>query len=109
MARTPSDTECASVSVTRSDSDSGRVASGLSPYGVASFCTLGWRLGVTRVEWSAFYPAPALPTCCRCPRDALEELAGNQPDATTLLGFSPIGAFPAYEPWRQGGRECAVR
>ena len=44
MARTPSDPSCASVSVTsasvsvtRSDTESGRVASGLSPYGVVSF------------------------------------------------------------------------
>ena len=38
MARTPSNLDCVSVSVTRSVSSvSGRVASGLSPYGVVSF------------------------------------------------------------------------
>ena len=40
--------------------DSGRVASGLSPHGVASFVhPLGWGSGETRVEWSAIYPVPA--------------------------------------------------
>ena len=52
-------------------------------------CTLGWRLGDTRVEWSAIYPVPALSTCCRCPRDALEELADDQSDKTTPLGSLP--------------------
>ena len=52
-------------------------------------CTLGWRLGDTRVEWSAIYPVPALSTCYRCPRDALEELADDQSDKTTPLGSLP--------------------
>ena len=37
---------------------SGRMASGLSPRGVASFYTLGRGLRSTRVEWSAIYPVP---------------------------------------------------
>jgi len=39
--------------------ESGRVASGLSPHGAASFYTLGWGSGLSRVEWSAIYPVPA--------------------------------------------------
>ena len=39
--------------------ESGRVASGLSPHGAASFCMLGWGSGLSRVEWSAIYPVPA--------------------------------------------------
>ena len=42
-----------------SPSVSGRMASGLSPHGVASICTLGWGSGLSRVEWSAIYPVPA--------------------------------------------------
>ena len=49
----------------------GVVPSGLSPRGVASFYTLGWGSGVTRVEWSAIYPVPAphlFPTSSGAPR-----------------------------------------
>ena len=55
---------------------SGRVASGLSPRGVASFYTLGRGLRMTRVEWSSIYPVPApLPVldpqqCPTCPHPA---------------------------------------
>ena len=42
-----------------SPSVSGRMASGLSPHGAASFYTLGWGSGLSRVEWSAIYPVPA--------------------------------------------------
>ena len=52
-------------------------------------CTLGWVLRDTRVEWSAIYPVLASSTCCRCPRDALEELADDQSDNTTPLGSLP--------------------
>ena len=69
-------------------------------------CTLGWRLGDTRVEWSAIYPVPALSTCYRCPRDALEEFADDQSDKHLLWALFPGGPLPAYEPRRQGGREC---
>ena len=42
-----------------SPSVSGRMASGFSPRGVASFVhALGWGSGVPGVEWSAIYPGP---------------------------------------------------
>ena len=51
---------------------SGRMASGLSPRGVASFVhALGWGSGVPGVEWSAIYPVPAphlFPTSSGAPR-----------------------------------------
>ena len=56
--------------------ESGRVASGFSPRGVASFYTLGRGLRTTRVEWSSIYPVPApLPVpdpqqCPTCPHPA---------------------------------------
>ena len=53
-------------------SGSGRMASGLSPRGVASFVhPLGWGSGVSRVEWFAIYPVPAphvFPTSSGAPR-----------------------------------------
>ena len=59
---------CASVSVCErvrgvsadGRRDLGRWPSGLSPYGVSSFCTLGWGRRVTRVEWSSIYPVLVL-------------------------------------------------
>ena len=50
--------------------ESGRVASGLSPHGAASFYTLGWGSGVAGVEWSAIYPGPCptpVPDSQQCP------------------------------------------
>ena len=39
--------------------ESGRMASGFSPRGVASFVhALGWGSGVPGVEWSSIYPGP---------------------------------------------------
>ena len=92
MARTPSDTECASVSVTRSDSESGRVASGISPYGVSSFCTLGWGRRVTRVEWSSIYPVLVLQPVT----GALEGDLGGLAAAVypTGLCLSPLSSLP---------------
>ena len=74
---------------------SGRMASGLSPRGVASFYTLGWGSGVTRVEWSAIYPVPAphlFPTpssapCALTPQGC-DCLSGGLHGASPLLAVS---------------------
>ena len=87
---------------------SGRMASGLSPYGVASFVHA--RLGVRGYQGRMVsnLPSPCPSTCYRCPDGALWWLASARTKRPTM-GFSLIGALPAFEPRRQGGRECAVR
>ena len=84
---------------------SGRVASGLSPRGVTSFVHA--RLGVrgNQGRMVCNLPSPCPSTCYRCPDGALWWLASAKTKRPTM-GFSLIGALPAYEPRRQGGREC---
>ena len=123
MARTPDNHDCASVSCASVSSDSrpcgrrclavwplesGRVASGLSPRGVASFVHA--RLGVRGNQGRMVSNLPSLcpSTCHRCPDGALWWLASAR-TIRPSMGFPLIEAFPAYEPRRQGGRECAVR
>ena len=85
---------------------SGRVASGISPYGVSSFCTLGWGRRVTRVEWSSIYPVLVLQPVTGAPRVTW----GGWPQPSTLqvyacpLVFSPSGPF---RPLNHGGKAVA--
>ena len=85
--------------------------SGLSPRGAASFVHA--RLGAKGYQGRMVVnlPSPCPPTCHRCPEGDLGGLAAAV--YPTGLCLSPcllsLGAFPAFEPRRQGGRECAVR
>ena len=123
MARTPDNHDCASVFCASVSSDSrpcgrrclavwplesGRVASGLSPRGVASFVHA--RLGVRGYQGRMVsnLPSPCPSTCYRCPDGALWWLASARTKRPTM-GFSLIGALPAYEPRRQGGASATVR
>ena len=92
--------------------ESGRVASGLSPYGVSSFYTprLGVRARGRMV--SNLTPVRTLQPVT----GALGGDLGGLAAAVYPIGLClspclplPLGAVPAFEPRRQGGRECAVR
>jgi len=96
-------------------SGSGRMASGIWPCGLWTlaawrFLILHARLGVrgNQGRMVCNLPSPCPSTCHRCPDGALWWLASARTKRPTM-GFSLIGALPAYEPRRQGGRECAVR
>ena len=94
----------------------GRVAVGIWPYGLWTLAA--WRglicassrLGVRGYQGRMVsnLPSPCPSTCYRCPDGALWWLASAR-TIRPSMGFSLIGAFPAFEPRRQGGRECAVR
>ena len=73
-------------------SDSGRMASGIWPYGL-------WTLAAWRGLICARSPVPQW-----CPL-----VVNPCGDARPTMGFSLIGALAGLDQRRQGGRECAVR